>query len=135
MSLKDKLKKGILISGAIATLCGGCSMQQRREKVTWVAIPFVPTYVKIERFKTDKCKKIEEALEVNASIFFGNGEISVKQYGENMTYLGKQIIKIKSDWGNYKISAKAYDKDGNLIKQEQEIPEDISDINHLNINR
>ncbi len=135
MSLKDKLKKGFLISGVSATLCGGCSMQQGREKMTWVAIPFIPTYVKIERFKTNKCQEIEEALEANAFTFLGNGEISVKQYGENMTYLGKQVINIKNDWGNYKISAKAYDKDGKLIKQEHEIPRDISDIDHLNINR
>jgi hypothetical protein len=135
MNLKEKIKKGILVSGLAAVLYSGCSMQQGREKVTWVALPFLPTYVKMEVFKTEECKEIEEALEINASTFFGNGEISVKRYGENMSYLGKQIIKIKNDWGKYKVSSELYDIKGNLIKEEQGMPTDIPDMEHINIMR
>ena len=136
MNLVEKLKKSARVGGLVAALfLPGCAFQEGREKVTFVAIPFFPTYVRHQTFKTEECKKIEEETEISMSSFFGTAWIEIKKYGEDREYLGKQKITIKNDWGTYKIFTKSYDSDNKIIETEEGFPENLPEGVDINISR
>lgn len=120
-TIREKARTGLASICLVASFfASGCDFYQGREKVTFdmIALPFVGggANIRHEIYKTEARQSLENEIDSNLSVVWGNAEFKLNAYGENKIPLWSYKVFAKENWGKVEIDrTEIYDEKGKLI--------------------